>query len=121
MNRLRRSFSYAIQGILYSIASEPNIKIHLLAAIAAVIMGLIVNLARLEWALLNITIFMVLAAETINTAVERSIDLFSTKQHPLAKIVKDLAAGGVLLTAVNAVVIACILFGPYLIGIFQDL
>ena len=121
MNRLRQSFSYAIQGILYSIAREPNMKIHLLAAITAVIMGLIVDLTRLEWALLCITIFMVLAAETINTAVERAIDLFSIKRHPLAKIAKDLAAGGVLLTAINAVVIALILFGPYLIDIFKDL
>lgn len=121
MGRLLRSFSYAIQGILYSIASGHNMKIHLLAAIMAVGMGFIADLTRLEWALLCLTIFMVLAAETINTAIESAIDLFSTKQHPLAKIAKDLAAGGVLLTAINAVVIALILFGPHLIGILRDL
>jgi diacylglycerol kinase len=121
MGRLQKSFSYAIQGIQYSIASEHNMKIHLLASIIAVVIGFIVHLTRLEWGLLSLTIFMVLTAETINTSIERAIDLFSTKQHPLAKIAKDLAAGGVLLTALNAVIIAFILFGPYLIGIVQDL
>ena len=121
MNRFRKSFSYAIQGILYGVANEPNMKIHLLAALAALVMGIIAGISRLEWAILSLTIFMVLAAETINTAVERAIDLFSTQQHPLAKIAKDLAAGGVLLAAVNAVVIAFILFGPYLIGILINL
>lgn len=121
MSRLKKSFSYAIQGVQYAIASGHNMKIHLLAAIVAVGMGFIADLTRLEWALLSLTIFMVLAAETINTALERAIDLFTAKQHPLAKIAKDLAAGGVLLTAFNALIIAIILFGPYLIGIVQGL
>jgi diacylglycerol kinase len=121
MDRFRKSFSYAIQGVLYSTANGTNMKIHLLAAIAALGMGFIVDLTRVEWALLSITIFMVLAAETINTAVEKTVDLVGTERHPLAKVAKDLAAGGVLLTAVNAVVIAIILFGPYLIILFKDL
>jgi len=119
MNKLRQRFSYAIQGVLYSIVDGTNMKIHLLAAICAIGMGIIADLSRLAWGLLSITIFMVLAAETINTAIERAIDLFSTERHPLAKIAKDLAAGAVLLTAVNAVIIAFILFGPYLVSLFE--
>jgi diacylglycerol kinase len=121
MNRLRLSFSYALQGILYSLVNGTNMKIHLLAAMVAIGMGFVVDLNRLAWGLLSLTIFMVLTAETINTAIESAIDLFSTELNPLAKIAKDLAAGAVLLTAVNAVVIAFILFGPYLIGMFEHI
>jgi diacylglycerol kinase len=121
MERLRKSFAYAIQGILYSISNDPNMKIHLWAAAAVIIMGFIVKLTTLAWAVLILSIFMVLAAETINTAVEKTVDLTCSDPHPLAKIAKDAAAGGVLLTAVNAVVIGCILFGPYLIGVIKNL
>jgi Diacylglycerol kinase len=96
-------------------------KIHLLAATAAIMMGFIVNLTSLAWGILSITIVMVLAAESINTAVERAVDLVGPETHPLAKAAKDAAAGAVLLTAINAVVIAFILFGPYLMNVFQYL
>jgi diacylglycerol kinase len=94
-------------------------RIHLLAAAVAIGMGFIVHLSRVEWGLISVTIFMVLAAETINTAIERTVDLISTERHPLAKLAKDLAAGGVLLTAVNAIVIAILLFGPFLISLIK--
>lgn len=94
-------------------------KIHLLAAAAAIIMGCIVGLTSLAWGLLSVTIIMVLAAESINTAIERTVDLVGPEIHPLAKAAKDAAAGAVLLTAVNAVVMAFILFGPYLLNILK--
>ncbi len=94
-------------------------KIQLVAAVAAVTLGWYVQLSHIEWALLSITIFMVLAAETINTAIEKSVDLVIREQHPLAKLAKDMAAGGVLLTAINALVIAGLLFGPFFIELFK--
>lgn len=120
MNRLVRSFYYAMQGIAYAVTHGPNMRIHLLAAAAAIGMGFAADLTRLEWALLSLTIFMVLAAETVNTAIERTVDLVGTERHPLAKAAKDLAAGGVLLTAVNAIIIAFILFGPCLLNIIRQ-
>ncbi len=96
-------------------------KIHLLAAAAAIILGIIADLTGLAWGLLSITIIMVLTAETINTAIERAVDQVSPEPHPLAKAAKDAAAGAVLLTAANAVVIAFILFGPYLMNLWQNL
>ncbi|PKM76577.1 MAG: diacylglycerol kinase [Firmicutes bacterium HGW-Firmicutes-15] len=115
MERFRRSFSCAIQGIVYSITSGRNMKIHLLAAIIAISIAFVLGVNRIEWTLLMLAIFMVLSAETINTAIERTVDLITEENHPLAKLAKDLAAGGVLLTAINAVVIAVLVFGPYLI------
>ncbi|MDD3364420.1 MAG: diacylglycerol kinase family protein [Syntrophomonas sp.] len=114
MERFSRSFSCAIQGIVYSAASGRNMKIHLLAAITAISIAFVLGVNRVEWTFLMITIFMVLSAETINTAIERTVDLITEDDHPLAKLAKDLAAGGVLLTAINAVVVGVLVFGPYL-------
>ncbi|MDD3270029.1 MAG: diacylglycerol kinase family protein [Syntrophomonadaceae bacterium] len=107
------SFSHALAGIVYAFISERNMRIHGLAAIIVVSMGCILHLQRLEWGLLFLTIFMVLVAETINTAVEINIDLITEDYHPLARLAKNLAAGAVLLTAINALIMAIIIFGPY--------
>ncbi|HHV16921.1 MAG TPA: diacylglycerol kinase family protein, partial [Gelria sp.] len=89
MRRLRRSFSCAIAGIIYCIKSEKNMKIHILAAMLVVIAALVVGLNSIEWGLLVLTICMVLVAETVNTAVEKTVDLITTEYHPLAKLAKN--------------------------------
>ncbi len=112
-HKLLAGFSYALAGIVYAFISERNMRIHGLAAITSVSLGFILHLERWEWGLLILTIFMVLVAETINTAVETSINLITDSYHPLAKLAKNLAAGAVLLTAINALIMAGIIFGPY--------
>jgi len=114
MKRLIGSFSCAIQGIHHSIASGPNMRIHLLAAAAVTGLGFIVGLTRIEWALLSLTVFMVLVAETVNSAIEKTVDLACPERHPVARLAKDMAAGAVLLTALNALVMAVLLFGTHL-------
>jgi len=121
MSRLGNSFSCAIRGIVCSVSSGENMKIHLLAAGISMGLGLVLGISKLEWAILSITIFMVLAAETINTAIERTVDLVTMDYHPLAKLAKDLAAGGVLLTAINAVIVAIIIFGSNLMKLVYSL
>jgi len=113
MKRLIGSFSCAIQGIHHSIASSPNMRIHLLAAAAVTGLGFIVGLTRIEWAL-SLTVFMVLVAETVNSAIEKTVDLACPERHPVARLAKDMAAGAVLLTALNALVMAVLLFGTHL-------
>lgn len=102
---------------MYAFRRERNMKIHGLATIIALSLGLILRLSRWEWGLLLITIFLVLMAETINSAIEKTIDLYTESYHPLAKAAKDLAAGAVLLTAVMAVIMAFIIFVPHLLNI----
>lgn len=112
MSRLLRSFSYAIQGLYYAVVHGANMRIHLLAAATVITVGIIVGLSSTEWAILSITIFMVLCAETINSAIEKTVDLACPERHPMAKLAKDMAAGGVLLAALNAIVVAVLIFGP---------
>ncbi|MBP1762158.1 MAG: Diacylglycerol kinase [Firmicutes bacterium] len=111
---LRESFAYAIRGILVAIASGRNMKIHVIAALMAVLTGWWLGINRWEWAIITISIFMVLAAETINTAIEKTVDLVTREYHPLAKQAKNMAAGAVLLAAVNAIIIGLLIFGSYL-------
>lgn len=108
------SFACALSGIFHTIGQERNMKIHCLAAFIVVCVGCFLRLQRLEWGLLIITIFLVFIAETVNTAVEKTVDLVTTQYHPLARLAKNIAAGAVLLSAINAVIMAVIIFGPYL-------
>ncbi|MDD3894206.1 MAG: diacylglycerol kinase family protein [Syntrophomonadaceae bacterium] len=113
---LPESFYYAIVGLVSVIKSERNMKIHFSAVLAVVVVAFLFNVSRFEWAVLVITIFLVLIAETINTAVEKTVDLVTDTYHPLAKKAKNIAAGAVLLSAVNAVIIALIILLPYIKG-----
>lgn len=114
MGRLRGSFSCAIAGLIYCIKSEKNMKIHILATILVVIAALAVGLTPVEWGLLILTVFMVLVAEAVNTAVEKTVDLVTTEYHPIAKLAKNAAAGAVLLAAIGSLAMAAVIFGPHL-------
>ncbi|PZD94042.1 diacylglycerol kinase family protein [Paenibacillus sambharensis] len=114
MARLLRSFGYAASGIVSAVRREPNMRIHLAAAGCVTLLGALLGIARLEWALLLLAMGMVVTAELMNTAVERAVDLNTLEPHPLAKAAKDTAAGAVLAAAVFAAVIGAVIFIPHL-------
>jgi diacylglycerol kinase len=114
-NSLWASFGYAGAGVLFVLRTQRNFRIHLAFALAAMGMGIGLGLSRLELALLVLTIGLVLTAEIVNTAAETLVDLASPEYHPLAKLVKDLAAGAVLVAAGVAVVVGLLLLGPPLL------
>lgn len=96
-------FRAAALGLWQAYREEPNLRFHLFAATAAALAGWAVHLEGWEVAYLAITIFLVLTAETVNTAVERAVDFAARgERHPLAGAAKDIAAGAVLLTALHA-------------------
>lgn len=112
---LGESFIYAISGLRETILKERNMKIHLFTGLLAVLMGIVFRLSRMEWGLLVLTICIVLTAEMINTAIERTVDLVTDTYHPLAKAAKNVAAGAVFLSALMAVIMGLIIFGPHLL------
>ena len=104
---LSSSFANAWQGIYHAIVHERNFKIHLVFAIAAIILCVILPIDRLHIFMVTYSIFFVLCTELINTAVEATVDLCcGDKIHPLAKIAKDCCAGAVLLASVQALIVA---------------
>ena len=118
-NTLPESFYYAIVGVVSVFKSERNMKLHFFAALVVIILAGIVKVTPFEWAVLVLTIFLVLAAEAINTAIEKTVDLVTDNYHPLAEKAKNMAAGAVLLSAANAVIIAGLIFWPYVKVIFS--
>jgi len=104
------SFNNAINGIIDTVRTERNMKIHLIVALCILIASFFFDITRYEFLILAVTITMVIAAELINTAIEATIDMTTNYYHPLAKISKNAAAGAVLITAINALLVGYIIF-----------
>jgi diacylglycerol kinase (ATP) len=113
---LLRSFGYAFEGVAYILRTQRNARIELAAGLVAVALALWLGLAPLEWAVLAITIAIVLALEWINTALELAVSLVSPERHASAKAAKDVAAACVLLGALTSVVVGLLLFVPRLVA-----
>ena len=113
---LLRSFAYAFAGIGYIVRTQRNARIELAIGIAAVVLGVWLGLSSLEWAVLAITIALVLALEWINTALELAVSLASPERHPSAKAAKDVAAACVLLGAITSVVVGLLVLAPRLVS-----
>lgn len=109
--RCVKSFRYALKGMVW-VAQENNFRIHILATVTAVLAGWKTGLQIPQWLWIVSAVFMVLIAETINTALEKLTDLVSPEHNLLAGKVKDLGAGAVLLAAIYAVLVAALIFIP---------
>jgi diacylglycerol kinase len=107
-------FAYAFQGLGYAFRTQRNIRVHTTIAVIAIILGIILRISALEFAMVFIAITSVFSAEMFNTVIELSIDLSMPEYHPLAKIAKDVAAGAVLFSAFLAIIIGLFVFGPHL-------
>ena len=110
MNRHRppsllESFNVAFEGIIHVLRTQGNMRIHFAIAAAVLVLAFIYDVTRIELIALLISISFVLIAEMVNTAVEATIDLSTPSFDPLAKIAKDIAAGAVLIAAVNAIAV----------------
>jgi diacylglycerol kinase len=111
-NTLVHSFTCAFAGLWYAIRTQQNMRIHLSVAVAAIALGIYVQLNWTQWAVLALTIGAVMIAEMFNTVAEAALDAATPYYHPLVKIAKDVAAGAVLLTALIAVCVGLMVLGP---------
>ncbi len=108
------SFGYAFSGLWYSLRTQRNARVHMFIGTCAIILGVILRISTVEFAMVFIAISGVFIAEMFNTVFEICIDLVSPGYHPLAKIAKDVAAGAVLLNAILSIIIGLFVFGPHL-------
>lgn len=113
------SFKYAIDGLLYCVKTQRNMRIHFIIAVATLVLAVIAHVSLLEIIILITVISLVITAEMINTAIEKVVDMVSETYHPLAKIAKNVAAGAVLITAITAVIIGCLIFLDKLVKIIS--
>lgn len=107
-----RSFYYAFQGLKTALIQEPNIRIHFIAAILALTLGITLGLSTYEWLLLAFTIFYVITLELLNTVLEAIVNLVSPEIEPAAKVAKDVSAACVLLAAIMSIIVGIVLFAP---------
>ena len=112
LQRRVRSFGYAFQGIATLFRTQAHAKIHLIATLLVIGLGIFLTLEAVEWALICLSITIVWVAEALNTAVEFVVDLASPDHHVLAGRAKDVAAGAVLLASFGAVAAAAFIFIP---------
>ena len=113
-----RSFGYAFEGVAYILRTQSNARIEIAIAIGAVALAAWLGISTAEWAILVLTIVIVLALEWMNTALELAVSLASPEKHPSAKAAKDVAAACVLLSAVASVLVGLLLFVPRILAKF---
>jgi diacylglycerol kinase len=107
-----KSFRFAFAGLFTFLFTEHNARIHLVAAVAVTIAGVLFNINVSEWLAIVIVTAMVWAAELFNTVVEKIMDHITPEYHPQVKIIKDLSAAAVLVTAIAALIAGLIIFIP---------
>lgn len=100
----------AFNGIVYAVKTQRNIKWQLLIGVIVIILGFIFDLSKIEFLCLVFTIILVILAEMFNTSIETTVDLYTDHYHPKAKIAKDVAAGGVVMATLNALIVGYVLF-----------
>jgi diacylglycerol kinase (ATP) len=107
---LLESFNYALEGIIHVLRTHRNMRFHFAAAVVVLVAAVWVGVDRIELAALLISIAFVLIAEMVNSALETAVDMATTTFDPLAKLAKDIAAGAVLISAINAVAVGYLVF-----------
>lgn len=119
--KIPRSFGFAWSGLKYVFKTETNFRIHLILTLMTIGMGVGLHISTMEWLVILICFAIVLFAELINTALEKLCDIVQAAQHPGIKLVKDISAGAVLITAVISAVIGCVIFLPRIICLIKSL
>jgi diacylglycerol kinase (ATP) len=107
-----QSFNFAFEGVIHTLATQRNMRIHFAASACAMLACLVLGVSRVEFAIVIFTAAFVIAAEMLNTAVEAAIDVATTSFNPLAKVAKDVAAGAVLVATFNAIAVGYLIFAP---------
>ncbi len=109
-----KSFKHAVNGIIWAFKNERNMKIHGAITVLVLISGFVLKINKLDWIILILCIGLVLAAELINTAIEKTLDLLHPQHSRKVKVIKDVSAGAVLILSFIAAVIGVVVFVGYL-------
>lgn len=118
INNRISSFGYAFKGIFFLIKNETNAKIHLFISIFVIVAGFILKISIIEWCFIILSIGFVFVVEGLNTAIEKIIDFISPQYNKLAGIIKDVAAGSVLIASLTSATIGIIIFLPKILNLF---
>ena len=108
------SFKYAFSGIFAALREEPNLKFHFFVGLIVIFIAMFLNISKADWMIIIFLIGFVISVELTNTAIEAVVDAFTDKEHPGAKLSKDISAGAVLIAAITAAILGIMIFLPYM-------
>jgi diacylglycerol kinase (ATP) len=104
------SLNYAFEGVIYVVRTQRNMRVHFVIAVLVLLLGVLLGVTRFELLALMVSVSFVLVAEMLNTALEKAIDVATNSFDPVARAAKDVAAGAVLIAAVNAIFVGYVVF-----------
>ncbi|MBI3577721.1 diacylglycerol kinase family protein [Candidatus Gottesmanbacteria bacterium] len=114
LRRHHISFKSAFSGLVWALTTQPNFRIHLFLTAAAVSAAFFLRISKIEFVIIIFTVMLGLVVEMVNTAIESVTDLVTTEWKKEAKIAKDVSAGMMLTVAIGAIIIAVVIFWPYI-------
>jgi diacylglycerol kinase len=109
-----KTFKYAINGLIWAFKNERNLKIHSVAAVIVCLTGIYLNINSYDWVILLLCIGLVISAELLNTAIEKTLDIVHPQISDKVKIIKDISAGAVLVLSLMAAIVGVVVLGKYL-------
>lgn len=116
-----KSFSCAFRGIKYATVHERNFQIEIVSAAFVAFLIFVFHIKNWEAVVLVSMIMWVLIIELVNTVVERVVDILKPRVHPYVRLIKDMMAAVVLISAIFAVIVGIIIFYPYFKELFVSI
>ncbi len=116
MKKLLKSFSHALHGLQHALVYEQNFRIEIFCAAIVIGCSVVFNITKIEWFVIIINIATVLTAELFNTATENLCNMVHKETHFTIKIIKDVSAAAVVITALCAFVCGLIIFVPIILN-----
>lgn len=115
MKKFFKGFVYSFKGLSYAFRTQLNFRVHCVATVLVVLLGLYFKLDSYEWLWITTAIAIVVILELVNTAIEVLVDLVSPEQNTKAGAIKDIASAAVLIGGLMALIIGVIIFVPKLV------
>lgn len=115
------STKYSIEGLIYSYKNEKSVDLHAILSIITIVLGFILKISLTQWAVVLITLGVVLAIELLNTAIEAVVDMVTLEYHPLAKVAKDCGSAATFTLTMIGIVIICVIYVPKVIELIEHI
>ena len=119
LEKRAKSFKNAFSGLRILIRFEVNARIHLVVLALVIIAGILLKISPAEWLFIAFSAGLVLMAESFNSALEHLSDEVSSHYSRKIRRAKDVAAAGVLISAIVSVIVGIIIFLPRIIRLFR--
>ncbi len=115
--RFLYSIKYSVDGLIYAYQNEYSLWIHTALSIVAIALGLILKISHMQWAIVLVTLAVILAFELVNTAMEACVDMVTLEYNELARIAKDCCSGATFVVSVTGAIALCIIFIPKILAL----